>query len=306
MIWNHEDLWKKTQLYYSRAFENERESEAFPFWASLGLELLGRSTLAFIHPSLLADPQSGDNILYACGFSTTKAPKSVPVKTVFNRCSVIVPEFTEDEFKHVTMMMEKRNEELHSGELSFFNFPLNSWFPEFIRITNMLVTFQGKSLDELLGEEEADTASQVIQAINDKKQKEVFNIIKKAKEQFELLSLGEQEKNIEVGIKWAERHVYSSVKLTDCPSCGSRAVIKGDVVRYLQPKASDEYIIEKSIILPTSLQCQSCKLHIDGHSLLHAAGFGDQFTIEEEHEPKDYYDIHFDPMDYYEPDYGND
>ncbi len=85
MIWNYDDLFLKARLYMARAFKEDRDSSLFSFWASLGLELLARSTLSKVHPSLLADPTQGDNILYACGFPGKNPPKSIPAKSVFSR-----------------------------------------------------------------------------------------------------------------------------------------------------------------------------------------------------------------------------
>lgn len=72
MPWNYENLWQKAKTYFERGFNENRNSELFRLWFSLGLELLARATLANIHSSLLADPQQGDNILHACGYPSGK------------------------------------------------------------------------------------------------------------------------------------------------------------------------------------------------------------------------------------------
>jgi hypothetical protein len=61
--WSSDALWNKAKLYIGPAFTGDRDSETFPFFAAIGLEFLARAALARVHPSLLADPQDGNNIL---------------------------------------------------------------------------------------------------------------------------------------------------------------------------------------------------------------------------------------------------
>src|SRR4051794_28279785 len=93
-IWDEDVLWEKTKLYVARATREEQEGPLFPFWSILALEMLGRTVLASVHPVLLADPQQGSNLLYACGYGNPDRVRSVPAATVFRRCSVIVESFT--------------------------------------------------------------------------------------------------------------------------------------------------------------------------------------------------------------------
>ena len=129
MPWSHLNLWNKSKTYLKRGFSEKRESDLFYLWLSLGLELLGRATLAEIHPTLLADPQTqkGDNLLYALGFPSGKSPKSVSINVVFDRCKSIIPEYTKNEFDFCIEQMGKRNAELHSGESPFTEETSSTW-----------------------------------------------------------------------------------------------------------------------------------------------------------------------------------
>jgi hypothetical protein len=150
MNWNVDQLWSKAKLYMHRAFDAGRESDLFPFWATIALEFFGRSILAKINPCLIADPQSGENLLYACGFEhATDRPKSVPAKTVFLRIKTITETFTEREFGFVMLLMDRRNEELHSGSCPFEDFPNNKWLPEYYRVCFLLAKEHGFSPQEL-------------------------------------------------------------------------------------------------------------------------------------------------------------
>src|SRR3569832_2031077 len=62
-------LFAKSQTYIARALAAKGRSDLgeYQFWASLALELLGKSALAQIHPCLIADPQSSISIFAAAG-----------------------------------------------------------------------------------------------------------------------------------------------------------------------------------------------------------------------------------------------
>jgi hypothetical protein len=81
MLWEKDMLFSKAQVYIQRAFESEsRDGELFPFWATIGMEFVARAVLASVHPSLLADPQTPEAVLYACGIGDASAAKSVHSK----------------------------------------------------------------------------------------------------------------------------------------------------------------------------------------------------------------------------------
>lgn len=306
MSWNFEDLWNKAILYMERGFASSRESDLFPFWNTLGLELLARATLAKIHPSLLADPQQGENILYACGFPGKNPPKSVPVKTVFRRLTVIVPEFTESDFKFTTSLMELRNAELHSGELAFDGYPSKLWFPEFLRISNVLVEFNGKTLENLLGEEDAKAALNTIFALESKKIKEVKEVISSKKKYHEELEVELRLQKVKESKDFVLRNKWGNKITKKCPSCGTDGILSGEVVKYLKPQVDDDCIKEKAIIIPTQFICYCCTLELNTHEQVYVADMGDQFTVEDIRDPADYYGIEFETEDHMEPDYGND
>jgi len=57
-LWEYDKLWQKAKVYIQKAFEEDREGEMFPFWATIALEFVARTTLAKVHPVLLADLSS--------------------------------------------------------------------------------------------------------------------------------------------------------------------------------------------------------------------------------------------------------
>ena len=62
-------LFAKSQLYISRGYKASQgnDLEEYQLWAALALELLGKSTLAWVSPTLVADPQCVESLFAACG-----------------------------------------------------------------------------------------------------------------------------------------------------------------------------------------------------------------------------------------------
>src|SRR5438552_3992880 len=145
-MWNERSLFWKAREYLNRAHSLDSDSELFPFWVSLSLEFLARACLARIHPVLLADPQSEDSVMFAFGYAVSRDPKvrSITTQRVFQRCAVIIADFTEDELKFAVSMAERRNQELHSGASPFDGLSPDLWQAEFYRVCEVLLTFLEK------------------------------------------------------------------------------------------------------------------------------------------------------------------
>lgn len=91
-----------------------------------------------------------------------------------------------------------------------------------------------------------------------------------------------------------------------CPACDAIGVLRGEVVKYLEPKATADTIEERAIVMPASFTCVCCGLKLPSHQHVFHVGMGDQYTESNHVDPKDYYGIEFDPRDYIDDDYGND
>ena len=84
--WDHGTLWAKTLLYVEIALERDRESWLYPFWSALALELLARTALSSVSPTLLADVTSDDDtsLLYAL----EKVPEHPGLKVGRSQCGL--------------------------------------------------------------------------------------------------------------------------------------------------------------------------------------------------------------------------
>ncbi len=305
MNWEFDDLWNKSKLYAARAFEQPRDEYTFPFLATLALEFLGRATLAKVHPALLADPQSGDNILYACGYGAVKSPRSVPAKTVFIRCQSIVTGFTKSEFGLVMSLMQRRNEELHGGGLPYEDFRTELWLADYYRVCKLLLTFLELNLEDFIGPDETEAAEEMIEAAEEEQKSEILKLVAAHKTVFEDLDKEDVEERRE-RIRQDLRRMQGPVSTDPCPSCESTCVRTGEVIRTSDPRLEDDQIKIETIVLPTKLDCGVCGLSLKGHGSLHIAGMGGQFTVEDLVDPEEYYQEEFDPYDYYELEYMNE
>ena len=296
MVWNEQALWQKAKLFADRAFEADRDGSMFPLWATLALELLARAALAHVHPALLADPQKGTNLLYALGYGTTSTLKSVPAKTVFTRCKEIVPRFTETEEKHCMALVERRNADLHSGELAFEQFQTASWLADYFATCKILAEFQGKTLEELFGPEDASAATEMIDEVAMTVRGAVNRKIAAAKTAFNALEADKRTACLQ------SRPTPTDVtnKLQPCPACGGHAVVLGKVVSADEPRTDDGTLFRIIHVLPTMLVCAACQLMLEDHGELHAANLGGQYTVTEALDPLEHFGV------YEEPDYGND
>jgi hypothetical protein len=311
MHWDYEGLWQKARLYAHRAMAAERDGALFPFWATLSLEFLARATLSQINPCLLADPtQGGDNILYACGFPSSTPPISIKAKTVFLRCQRVVSTFTEEEHSFCMSLMQRRNEELHTSSPAFEDFPTSMWLARFFRVSQVLLTAQGHSLADLFGNDEAEAAAEMIKADEKQAKKEALDLIAAARRAAEAKSKGELLKKREEFLAFFNKKTPRFSKLIQCPACGEKCILLGKRVGSSEPRLEENEIVQEIFVLPTKLKCGFCNLWLEGHTLLHGADIGGQFSFKEYHDPVEFHQIdpseYFDPADYYEPDYGND
>lgn len=304
-VWEYEKLWNKAKIYMQKAFAEERDGSAFPLWATIGLELTARATLAKVHPVLLADPREGEHLMYVFGYQKKPnyIPISIPTKTVFERCETIVPNFTSTEKSFCQEITTRRNEELHSGNLGFDNYQTNKWLTKFYRTLNILLDFQGKKLDELLNAEEAEAAKEMIAERAANLEKVVRDRISQHKKSYKRLPKEEKKEKLHSAQrkKWSILQFYR--KEEKCPSCGNQGVITGKLISISAGKAGEAEIFQNFNVLPTAFRCFNCDLTLENHLELDAIEIGGQYRIEETFEPNEYFEI---PT--YEPDfdYGND
>lgn len=299
-MWSQSTLWDKSKIFVERAMEEEdRNSPLFPFWCALSLEVLARSTLAKVHSSLLADTQyNSDSVLYACGIPGIKSPKSIATKHVFLRCNRIIEKFTEGDYKFSMLMMEKRNEELHTGATPFSSWSHPNWLTDYFRVCEVLLDFIGKDLSDFVGMQEATTALKMLQASRANKKDEAFKLIKHKRVAFSELPITERLEKIKDSSVLRARDYrmrFRGIEV-DCPACEGAAVIVGEIIRSSNPRDEDGELIQIDQYLPEKLQCYSCELLLEGYEYLQGVGLGEPYQKRDILDPIEFYDI--DPKEY--------
>ena len=253
--WSYDSLFQKSKIYIDRALGVDRESSLFPFWCSLTLELLGRATLSKVHPVLIADPREGANIMHACGFPPSKGhPKTIGAKTIFLRINKIIPEFTNKEERFCYSFIEKRNEELHTGTPVFENFNTGEWLAHFYSVIKILLEHQDKTLVDFIGEQEAETATQMIEAYNVELVSTVKERIKTYKKVFDDLEDEARKEAIEKSEQKKLEFIIKSGKADnsknlECPCCGNQGILCGSYISTSAPVADEDGITEHQNVL---------------------------------------------------------
>jgi hypothetical protein len=136
MSWAREPLFAKAKLFFEKAFDEDKEEPHFGLWCAMGLELLARSAVSKVSPTLLAEPdKEHHHLLHALNLGSVKIQrKSIATIHVLSLCQTLIAEFTEAEFKVASAIINRRNEELHSGGVAFDEYPTQHWIQGFINV----------------------------------------------------------------------------------------------------------------------------------------------------------------------------
>jgi len=298
MSWERDPLWAKARLFFERAFDESRDAPTFGFWCSLGLELLARSALASISPTLLAEPdREQKHLLHALNRGSERIPrKSIPTVQVFNLCCTLFPDFTKEDFTAAMALINRRNEELHSGAAAFDEYPSSQWLGGFYRACKLLSAAMGETLTSLFGEEEAMVASEILTENQNEVRKCVEDSIASHHKAFEERSSDDREKAATEakisGKRLAMLHHHRVV----CPSCKCVATVQGKAFGKEHISDNEGKIIVRQAVAPMSFACSACGLKLDSYAQLEVAGLGGHYQRKTTYSPDEYYGL-IDPED---------
>ncbi len=306
--WSSDALLTKSQRMFEEMLQFGHEDWRCALWSALSLELLGRAALAHISPTLLAAASKGDankskggadNLIYALGLTPRTAkfsPRSIDASAVFGRLSALNPEFTADLADFSILHLERRNEELHSGNSSFDGLGPSSWLPTYYRACTVLIESLGKNLEFLVGKDEADAAAAMIAASLDESAKSVGKAIHQHETAWAAKASQDQETLGKQAKLWAKRSAGHRVI---CPACHSDALVSGEAIAPPIKTMEEDFVVETQKHLPSKFECIACGLKISGLPQLAAAKLGDTYTSTSGYDAADYYRT---PYDEYEDD----
>lgn len=308
MSWEKDPLISKAKLFFERAFDSDRDESTFGLWCSLGLELLIRAAVASISPTLLALPEkSQTNLLYALNLKETSDPRSISVSKATELCLLLLPDFTESDRTNCTALINRRNEELHSGAAAFDEYKPSAWLVGFYQACTSLSNALGESLDDLFGVDEAQTASDILATNHADVIKKVKSRIIAHKKVFEEKSSEEQAKLMEdaenEGLDLSTQRHHR----VQCPACESCGTVQGQPFGKERIKTKEDEITVRQAISPTSFNCPACGLKFSGYAELKEATLSEHYTRTTIYSPEDYYGlIHPDNVDSYLEDLAAD
>ena len=299
MSWDRDSLWAKACVYIERAFEESKEDPLFGLWAALGLELLARSAVAHVSPTLLAEADRDHRyLLHALGRGSERVhKKSLSSVQVLQLCSTLFGEFSDEEKKTCTAIINRRNEELHSGTSAFEEYPSSKWLAGFYRACKALCDCQGKAFEDLFGKEEAENAEQLLEEKRTEVKGSVESKIAAHRKVFEEKNEEAREEAAKVAEKTAMELSWQGHHKATCPACGSLASISG--VAYGQDRVSHEEgdVVVRQPVSPRGFQCSACGLNLSGYAELEIAGMGGRYTRTSTYSPEEYFGL-VDPNDF--------
>jgi hypothetical protein len=293
MSWERDPLWAKAKLFFERAFEESPEEPLFGLWCSMGLELLGRAALASVSPTLLAEPDPEHRfLLHALNRGVQKGVRrSIGAVQVFNLCRTLFDGFTEDERAAALALVNRRNDELHTGAASFEEYPSKLWLPGFYRASRSLASAMGESLDTLFGKEEARIAVEILDETQKKVTGHVQGSIAAHRKVFEFKSPEEKEAAAASAKTEAERLAHLRHHKVTCPACGSDATVQGEAFGPRHVTHGDDSITVRQSMSPRSFACPACGLKLQGYAELDAAKLGGQYSRRTEFSPEEFYGL---------------
>jgi hypothetical protein len=300
MALTHRDLWIKSKTFITRALAKRDEGafDEFQLWAAITLEVLAKSSLAEIHPVLVVNPEKFDYLLVAVGHSNSTDYKTIMATTLFERCRKIVTNFDKVAEDFCVELANRRNGDLHSGEVPFESVSIDAWQSRYWHVTKLLVEFQQKTLEDYIGQTEAAAANAIIADGSLALSNAVAGRIRKHAEIFTNAHPAHTRDQIQTHAKiTVTARARSRQMICACPACQCPGLLTGE---FIDQEDGDEleddpmYMEVTKYYESEAFDCVVCGLKLIGNEELEAAGLDTQFT------KKDIKEID------YGPEYGND
>jgi len=297
----HNSLFNSAKLFNLRALKDHLDGNLEQSLVGLATaaELIGKSHLASIHPSLTVDMKDFDSLLHAVGQGnhSRRLPtdiRTVPASEVYKRCSQLIPKLQDFE-KELNLLAQIRNGIVHCGICGS-------------QLAARVLTPYLKYIEILLKERDIPLVKYfdeyydfAIEALSDSSKStrlEVQEELLKAKVRFEA-RFGGLDNNMEKKILKAYAANQSLTKLEDaytqCPVCGNEGVASGDYdVNWefdYDRDGNKECGYPIVTLNATSFYCLFCGLLLQSSEELEIAGIETQFQLDD-----------VDASDFYDPD----
>jgi len=304
MSWERDPLWAKARIYFERAFEESGDDPLFGLWCSLALELLARAALASVSPTLLAEPDKDHKfLLHALNRGSEKVQRrSITTAQVFTLCRTLFADFTENDLIAALALVNRRNDELHTGNSAFDEYRPKHWLVGFYRACRALTNSMGESLESLFGEEEARVARQILEETQTEVRQRVQTLIAAHRKVFEGKLEEDKRTAAENAKNEGEQLARKRHHRVTCPACSCVATVQGEPFGREHITHEEDCIKVRQAVSPRNFACSACGLKLQGYAELEASQLGGQYTRTTESSPEDYYGLiapeNFDPSEY--------
>nr|NJM04135.1 hypothetical protein [Desulfobacula sp.] len=293
MSWERDPLWAKARLFIEKAIEFQRDDPSFGLWCSFGLEILARAAIANISPVLLAEPDKEHKyLLHAIGRGSNRvARKSIDTARVINLCHELIESFTKENLTVCLALVNRRNEELHTGAAAFAAYPTNLWIAGFYSACESLCASIGETMESLFGEDEAKVAKSALEGDRNDTKQRVLTKISSHKSVFESKPEPERELALAVADKEANGLAYQGYHRVKCPACGGTAIVKGNAFGKEIVSDQNGDIAVRQAVSPNFFACSACQLKLEGYAELEVCGLGGHYTRRTTFTPSEYYGL---------------
>lgn len=281
-------IFAKSKAYIQRALRCKQggDNDEYQLWASLALELLGKACLARIHPSLIALPTDQASMFAASGISLSTDIKTIASHTLYDRLRHITKGFDETVKTFCDDISQRRNAELHSGEVPFREMKPTAWEGRFWHAAQLILTKSGSSLEEWLGGYQAKAPKELLRHAQEALVEAAKIRVERAQAAFLKRKKKERDDALEAAKAKSSYHYSRMFSLlsdqewdTKCPACTGKAFIAG--IKIEEVVLDGHYDEDESVeimYVGEEFHCPVCDLHLHGSAELEAAGLDIEHT----------------------------
>jgi hypothetical protein len=278
-----EAIFAKSKVYVQRALRCKQSSDfdEYQLWASLALELLGKTCLARIHPSLIVNPQDQISLFAASAVNLGTDIKTIATHTLYDRLHHITKGFDESVKTFCDDISQRRNAELHSGEVPFKEMKLEAWEGRYWHAAQLILDRMESSLEEWLGAHQAKAPKELLAHTKKALIEAALVRIGQAKAHFFKRKKKDRETALAASMTKENYHYRDMFKLVadaewgvKCPACGGKAFIAGIQVEEVVSD-DEEYGPEETVdkhLVGEEFRCPVCDLHLASQAEIEAAG----------------------------------
>lgn len=172
-------------------------------------------------------------------------PTSISAKEVFTRLNELVPAYNKEMAGFCAEHADRRNSELHSGDLAFTSPAPSEWLPRFYLSCRLLLESMDRTLSDFVSDEHS--AQAMIASFEDAAAKAVQQDIN-AHRQVWLNKDAEEQKNASLAAAaWATRQKGHRVPW---PACDSPALLFGSPSGKVTTKIDADRVVQQQTMLP--------------------------------------------------------